>query len=155
MVNGRDRPADGRFEGGGHLFPLRVHFEDTDLSGMVYHANYLRFMERARSDLLRLAGVDQNPSLLNLGNGSIKVKWQTNWDRDDQVLSYDVQRQGVAAPLFTTSATSQFWNRPFLSFTDSTTQPGKSYSYRISAYDADGNRVPNTWNVAELRFYYP
>ncbi|RYZ32103.1 MAG: LamG domain-containing protein, partial [Propionibacteriaceae bacterium] len=89
----------------------------------------------------RLTGVDQNPSLLNLGNGSVKVKWQTNWDRDDQVLSYDVQRQGTTTPLFTTSATSQFWNRPFLSFTDTTTQPGKSYSYRISAYDADGNRV--------------
>ena len=42
-----------------HRFPLRVYFEDTDLSGVVYHANYLRFMERARSDMLRLAGVDQ------------------------------------------------------------------------------------------------
>ncbi|MCC2980637.1 tol-pal system-associated acyl-CoA thioesterase [Sphingomonas sp. IC-11] len=39
--------------------PVRVYFEDTDLSGVVYHANYLRFMERARSDMLRLAGVDQ------------------------------------------------------------------------------------------------
>lgn len=42
-----------------HRFPVRVYFEDTDLSGIVYHANYLRFMERARSDLLRLLGIDQ------------------------------------------------------------------------------------------------
>ncbi|MCY0634921.1 YbgC/FadM family acyl-CoA thioesterase, partial [Klebsiella pneumoniae] len=38
---------------------MRVYFEDTDLSGVVYHANYLRYMERARSDMLRVAGIDQ------------------------------------------------------------------------------------------------
>ena len=54
-----DRPGEGRFSGREHRFPVRVYFEDTDLSGVVYHANYLRFMERARSDMLRLAGVDQ------------------------------------------------------------------------------------------------
>jgi acyl-CoA thioester hydrolase len=52
-------PASGGFEGRVHLFPLRVYFEDTDLSGVVYHANYLRYMERARSDMLRVAGIDQ------------------------------------------------------------------------------------------------
>jgi len=54
-----DQPVGGRFAGREHRYPLRVYFEDTDLSGVVYHANYLRFMERARSDMLRLAGVDQ------------------------------------------------------------------------------------------------
>ena len=52
-------PATGIFAGGVHYFPVRVYFEDTDLSGVVYHANYLRFMERARSDMLRVAGIDQ------------------------------------------------------------------------------------------------
>lgn len=52
-------PASGRFAGGMHYYPIRVFFEDTDLSGIVYHANYLRYMERARSDMLRLAGIDQ------------------------------------------------------------------------------------------------
>ena len=57
-------PADdpviaGRFDGLEHRFPVRVYFEDTDLSGVVYHANYLRYMERARSDLLRVLGIDQ------------------------------------------------------------------------------------------------
>ena len=59
MTTGRDQPVEGRFDGSTHRFPVRVYFEDTDLSGVVYHANYLRFMERARSDMLRLAGVDQ------------------------------------------------------------------------------------------------
>lgn len=55
-------PATGRFAAGVHHFPLRIYFEDTDLSGLVYHANYLRYMERARSDMLRIAGIDQRAS---------------------------------------------------------------------------------------------
>jgi acyl-CoA thioester hydrolase len=43
-----------------HVFETRVHYEDTDLSGVVYHANYLKFIERARSDWVRGLGVDQN-----------------------------------------------------------------------------------------------
>jgi len=52
-------PPSGRFDGAVHLFPVRVYFEDTDLSGVVYHANYLRWFERARSDMLRLLEIDQ------------------------------------------------------------------------------------------------
>jgi len=54
-----DRPYEGGFIGTEHHFAVRVYFEDTDLTGIVYHANYLRFMERARSDMLRAAGIDQ------------------------------------------------------------------------------------------------
>lgn len=42
-----------------HTFPVTIHYEDTDLSGFVYHANYLKFIERARSDWVRALGVDQ------------------------------------------------------------------------------------------------
>ncbi len=41
-----------------HSFPVRVYFEDTDTGGIVYHANYLRFMERARTEYLRDMGID-------------------------------------------------------------------------------------------------
>lgn len=58
MVTHLDPPS-GRIEGPLHLFPVRAYFEDTDLSGVVYHANYLKWFERARSDLLRVLGVDQ------------------------------------------------------------------------------------------------
>ncbi|MBO6667836.1 YbgC/FadM family acyl-CoA thioesterase [Parvibaculum sp.] len=47
----------GRIEGRVHKLGIRVYYEDTDFSGIVYHANYLRFAERGRSDFLRLAGV--------------------------------------------------------------------------------------------------
>ncbi len=50
-------PYMGRFDGKTHILPARVYYEDTDVSGIVYHANYLRFMERGRSEFLRLAGV--------------------------------------------------------------------------------------------------
>jgi acyl-CoA thioester hydrolase len=42
-----------------HRWPIRVYYEDTDLAGIVYYANYLRFIERARSEMVRAAGVDQ------------------------------------------------------------------------------------------------
>ncbi|AML50312.1 MULTISPECIES: tol-pal system-associated acyl-CoA thioesterase [Falsihalocynthiibacter] len=42
-----------------HRFPLRVYYEDTDLAGIVYYANYLKFIERARSEFVRDHGIDQ------------------------------------------------------------------------------------------------
>jgi acyl-CoA thioester hydrolase len=56
-------PAAGWFEGREHVLPIRVYYEDTDFTGLVYHANYLRFFERARSDFLRLAGVSHTALL--------------------------------------------------------------------------------------------
>ena len=52
-------PPCGLIEGPVHRFAVRAYFEDTDLSGVVYHANYLRWFERARSDFVRLLGIDQ------------------------------------------------------------------------------------------------
>jgi len=66
-------PAVGRFAGAEHRFVLRVYFEDTDLTGMVYHANYLRFMERARSDMLLAAGIDQRAAF-EAGEGAYAIR---------------------------------------------------------------------------------
>lgn len=49
-------PSAGWWEGTSHVFPTRVYYEDTDAGGIVYHANYLRFAERARNEMLRLSG---------------------------------------------------------------------------------------------------
>ncbi len=68
-----DQPAGGRFVGGTHRFPVRIYFEDTDLSGVVYHANYLRYFERARSDMLMLAGIDQRAAH-EAGEGAYAVR---------------------------------------------------------------------------------
>ncbi len=56
-------PATGCFDGRAFVFPLRVYYEDTDFSGVVYHASYLRFMERGRSEFLRAAGAPHQAML--------------------------------------------------------------------------------------------
>jgi acyl-CoA thioester hydrolase len=65
-------PSNGRFDGPVHRYAVRVYFEDTDLSGVVYHANYLRWFERARSDMLRLLGIDQRAAQ-EAGEGAYAV----------------------------------------------------------------------------------
>ena len=55
-----ERPSAGTLAGGLHRLPVRVYYEDTDFSGLVYHAGYLRFLERGRTDYLRLQGIDQS-----------------------------------------------------------------------------------------------
>jgi acyl-CoA thioester hydrolase len=49
---------DGEMRGGRHVMQVRVYYEDTDFSGLVYHASYLRFMERGRTNHLRLLGAN-------------------------------------------------------------------------------------------------
>ena len=63
MSTDLERPNTGTFLNHAHYFSVRVYIEDTDLGGVVYHANYLRFLERARSDLLRAAGIDQRAAI--------------------------------------------------------------------------------------------
>ena len=63
-----DTPYRGGFTGTEHRFALTVYFEDTDTAGVVYYANYLKFFERARSDMLRAVGIDQSAMLR--GDGS-------------------------------------------------------------------------------------
>ena len=58
-----ERPYEGFIAGGEHHYAIRVFFEDTDAGGGVYHANYLRYMERARSDMLRAVGIDHKRAI--------------------------------------------------------------------------------------------
>ena len=59
--------AQGVLQGGVHAFPVRVYFEDTDAGGIVYYANYLRFAERARSEMLRHLGIESGRLVDDLG----------------------------------------------------------------------------------------
>jgi acyl-CoA thioester hydrolase len=52
-------PTSGTLAGKTHVLPVRVYYEDTDAGGIVYHANYLRFAERARTEMLRAIGIRQ------------------------------------------------------------------------------------------------
>lgn len=100
-VPGMPLPAGGVFAGSAHYFPARVYFEDTDAAGIVYHASYLRYMERARSDMLRMAGIDQRGNL-DRGEGvyavadlSIAYRRPARLD-DDLVVKSKVAAVGAA-----------------------------------------------------------
>jgi acyl-CoA thioester hydrolase len=69
-----DQPYRGGFAGNAHHFALSVYFEDTDAYGIVYYANYLKFMERARSDMIRAVGVDQAAELRSSGSAYAVVE---------------------------------------------------------------------------------
>ena len=101
MRDATDQPAGGRFAGAEHRFPVRVYFEDTDLSGVVYHANYLRWMERARSDMLRVAGIDQR-GFHDAGEGAyavadLRIRYRAPARLDDALLVTSRLRRIAAA----------------------------------------------------------
>lgn len=80
-------PPSGHIAGHRHLYPVRVFFEDTDLSGIAYHANYLKWAERARSDLLRVLGINQRATM-EAGGGyyavsEANIKWKRPAGLDD------------------------------------------------------------------------
>lgn len=56
-------PSSGWLEGREHVLPVRIYYEDTDFTGVVYHANYLRYFERGRSDMFRVMGISHQALL--------------------------------------------------------------------------------------------
>ena len=94
-------PYAGGWVDGTHHFALRVYFEDTDVAGIVYYANYLKFMERARSDMLRSAGIDQR-GVLEAGEGvyvvaEANIKYHRPAKLDDDLLVLSEVREVRAA----------------------------------------------------------
>ena len=85
-----DQPYEGAWVGNTHHFALRVYFEDTDVAGIVYYANYLKFIERARSDMLRSAGIDQRSVLEETGGvyvvAEARIKYRRPARLDDALV---------------------------------------------------------------------
>ena len=114
-----DTPYRGGFVGREHRFALSVYFEDTDAYGIVYYANYLKFMERARSDMIRAVGVDQAAELGRSGSAYAVVEVDIKYRRpgrlgdDLQVVStveqvrassVDIQQRVMRGPELLTEA---------------------------------------------------
>ena len=96
-----DTPYRGGFVGKAHRFALRVYFEDTDVAGIVYYANYLRFMERARSDMLRAVGIDQR-SVMERGEGvyavaDLTIRYRGSARLDDELVVVSMVKRVRAA----------------------------------------------------------
>ena len=100
-MGGIDEPYAGDWVDGTHHFALRVYFEDTDIAGVVYYANYLKFMERARSDMLRSADIDQR-AVLEAGEGvyvvaEAQLKYHRPATLDDELIVLSEVREVRAA----------------------------------------------------------
>jgi len=74
-----DAPTSGRIEGGRHILPLRIYYEDTDAQGIVYYANWLRFLERGRTELLRLLGLE---------HATLRAERGVNWVVRRRTIDY-------------------------------------------------------------------
>jgi acyl-CoA thioester hydrolase len=99
-----DRPYRGGFVGPEHHFALSVYFEDTDAYGIVYYANYLKYMERARSDMIRAVGVDQVAELRASGSAYAVVEVDIKYRRpgrlgDDLLVVSSVEEVRAASVL--------------------------------------------------------
>lgn len=93
----------GSFEGRTHILPINIYYEDTDLSGVVYHANYLRYMERGRTEFFRLAGVararleDDEPTAWTIRR--IAVEYFRPARLDDRIAVHSVLTEVTGARL--------------------------------------------------------
>jgi len=97
-----DQPYRGGFVGPEHHFALTVYFEDTDTAGIVYYANYLKFIERARSDMLRAAQIDQKAELDASGSAYAVAEVDIKYRRpaylgDDLVIVSTIQAVRAAS----------------------------------------------------------
>jgi acyl-CoA thioester hydrolase len=123
-----DTPYRGGFIGRDHHFALNVYFEDTDAYGIVYYANYLKFMERARSDMIRAVGVDQAAELKRSGSAyavvEVDIKYRRPGRLGEDLLvvssveqvrasSVDIQQRVMRGPELLTDArvTAAFLDR--------------------------------------------
>jgi acyl-CoA thioester hydrolase len=96
-----DTPYRGGFKDGEHRFAVRVYIEDTDAAGIVYYANYLKYIERARSDILRALGVDQR-AFMEAGEGAYavaeaRIKYHRPAKLDDDLVVVSTVSRVLAA----------------------------------------------------------
>lgn len=83
-----------------HRLSLRVYYEDTDLAGLVYHANYLKFIERGRTEALRAAGIDQTALKARAGLVFVVTRVTVDYRRParfDDVLSVETRLERLGA----------------------------------------------------------
>ncbi|WP_297513319.1 tol-pal system-associated acyl-CoA thioesterase [uncultured Caulobacter sp.] len=73
-------PTAGVFHGREHQLPVRIYYEDTDFTGIVYHANYLRYLERGRSDFFRMVGISHS-ALAEQDTGFAVIRMELDFKR--------------------------------------------------------------------------
>ncbi|WP_353648549.1 PKD domain-containing protein [Nakamurella sp. A5-74] len=101
----------------------------------------VRFQPRAtaaaKTQGPRLYGSTWPLRLTAQGGTRVRIAWEANWDRDSRKLTYTLSRNGTV--ISTQQLDSSFWELPAMIFTDTNLTPGQTYTYRVTATDADGN----------------
>lgn len=141
-------PLSGELTAAGHRTTARVYYADTDFSGVIYHARYLEFLERGRSDFLRLSGVHHRE--LDAGKGGERVAWVVRRmeilfrapARIDDVLTIETRTEEVRGARIT-------MRQRILREGDVLIEAG----VEAAIVDADGRpkRFPKAWAEAFLR----
>jgi len=96
------KPSSGVLTQGCHVLPLRVYYEDTDAAGIVYYANYLRFAERARTEMLRLVAEDEMRAMAAAGTAfvvrrcALRYRAPARLDDNIEVHSYLTMAKGAS-----------------------------------------------------------
>lgn len=82
--------------------------------------------------------------------GMARIAWPANFDPDDAQSTYELLRQGVAAPLYTTTAKSTYWVRPTMTYVDTSVNAGQTYNYRVRVTDPHGNTTLSDWTPVTI-----
>ncbi len=129
---------------------------------VVYGGEFLKVNNKAQQGLVRFAkkaiapnksgpqqsGVDFPISATSLRAGEVRLGWTANTDRDNASLTYQVFRQDKGStPIYITSADSNFWTTPRMTYVDKTAVPGTTYQYRVRAIDPLGNLATGAWTT--------
>jgi acyl-CoA thioester hydrolase len=102
MAAAAQQPTMGWLEGREHVLPVRIYYEDTDFTGVVYHGGYVRFFERGRTDFLRVAGIGhaallQRPDPLAFTVTKLAIEFRRA-ARIDDALQVRTRYQAVRGP---------------------------------------------------------
>jgi PKD repeat protein len=94
----------------------------------------------------RLSGSQITPTAISFKSGEVRVSWPSNWDRDNETLTYTLYRGATSTPpIYTTTVTRPFWDMPRMGFVDTGLTPGASVRYRLQVSDAWGNTATSNF----------
>ncbi|QDY88907.1 PKD domain-containing protein [Arthrobacter sp. UKPF54-2] len=125
--------------GNGNYVAMGGEFKNVNLNGQQGLVRFARSSIAPNQRGPRVTGANLTPTLSSPTAGTVRVRWQANWDQDNENLVYEVRRNG--AVIATINQASTFWRRPGMSYLDTSRVPGQSYTYRIFVRDPFGNEA--------------
>jgi hypothetical protein len=87
------------------------------------------------------AAASLTPLVYSQSSGTARVAWQSTWDPDNTALTYSLYRDSSTTPIYSTTVSSTFWNRPNIGYLDTGLTAGSSHSYKVTVRDPSGNSI--------------